>query len=137
MTINPSSRLALLLLLFHAIAAIVVFETMMPLAGILAMHILILLSMFYYLARDVLLLFPNSWRKLSFDQDRVSVVTSGGLGFSGKIACKTTVSPYFAVLRIRLEGRRLPVLRVIFPDALDAGSFRGLCVHLKFSQKLS
>lgn len=131
MAIKPSPRLALWLLLYHAIVAAVVYATMMPLVGTLAMHLLILLSMFYYLARDVLLIFPNSWREISFDQDRVSVVTRGGLVFSGKIACETTINPYFAVLRLKLEHRR-PVFRVIFPDALDEGVFRGLCVHLKF-----
>lgn len=136
MAIRPSLRLALWLLLFHIIVAAVVYVTLMPLASMLAMHALIMLSMFYYLARDVLLLFSNSWRGISFDQDCVSVSTKNGPGFSGKIAYKTTVSPYLAVLSVKVEGHRLPVFRVIFPDALDDGAFRGLCVHLRFSQVL-
>lgn len=134
MAIKPSPRLALLLLLSHAIGAIVVYLTAMPPEARLAIFLLILLSLFYYLARDALLLFPDSWREISLDQGGVSVVNRDGSGFSGRIAGNTTVSPHFAVLRIRLEGHRLPVFRAIFPDALDAGEFRKLCVRLKFTQ---
>ncbi|OGS98812.1 MAG: hypothetical protein A3K04_03130 [Gallionellales bacterium RBG_16_56_9] len=134
MAIKPSPRLALLLLLSHAIVAIVVYLALMPLAARLAIFPLILLSLLYYLARDALLLFPDSWRGISLDQGSVSVVTRDGSGFSGQIISTTTVSPYFAVLRITPEGHRMPVSRTIFPDALDAGEYRELCVHLKFSQ---
>jgi len=134
MAFKPSLRFALLLLLFHTIAASVIFATMLPPAVRLGMFMLVLLSLFYYLARDVLLLFPDSWREISFDQDIVSVVTRKGAGFSGKVAGMSAVSPYFAVLHLRLDGRRLPVSRTIFPDALDARAFRELCVFLKFPQ---
>ncbi|HEU0282953.1 MAG TPA: protein YgfX [Gallionella sp.] len=134
MAIKPSPRLAMLLLLFHAIAAIVAYMTVMPLAARLVMLMLILLSLFYYQARDALLLLPDSWCGISFDQGSVSVVTRGGSCFSGRIANNTTVSPYFAVLCVRPEGHRLPVFRAIFPDALDTGEFRELSVYLKFAQ---
>ncbi|MDH4234280.1 MAG: hypothetical protein OEV15_03985 [Gallionella sp.] len=134
MVIKPSLRFAMLLLLSHVVVAAVVCVTAIPLAARLALLILILLSLFYYLARDVLLLFKDSWREISFDQGGVSVFTRGGTGFSGKFASKTTTSPYFIVLCIRVEGCRLPVFRTIFPDALDAGAFRELCVRLKFAQ---
>jgi len=136
MAIKPSPRLALLLLLLHTIVATVVSMTVMPLAARLAMLMLILLSLIYYLARDVLLLFPDSWCEIAFDQGSVSVVTRDGSGFFGQVTSNTTASPYFAVLRIRPDGHRLPVSRTIFPDALDTGAFRGLSVHLRFSQKL-
>jgi len=123
----------MLLLLSHAMFAAVVYVTVMPLAAKLAILILILLSLFYYLVRDVLLLFPDSWRDISFDQGSVSVVTRNGSHFVGKVASKTTVSPYFAVLRVRPEGRRLTVSRTVFPDALEDSEFRELCVYLKFT----
>lgn len=137
MAIKPSPRLAMLLLLFHAIVATVVSMTVMPPAARLAILMLILLSLIYYLARDVLLLFPDSWREIAFDQGGVSVVTRDGSSLFGQVANNTTVSPYFAVLRVRVEGYRLPVFRTIFPDALGTGAFRELSVHLRFSQKLS
>lgn len=134
MAIKPSSRFALFLVLYHGMAAIVVYLTAMPLAAKLAICLLALLSLLYYLARDALLLFPDSWSEISLDQGRVLVATRKGTSFSGRIAGETVVSPYCAVLRIRREGHRLPVSRTIFPDALEAGEFRRLSVHLKFTQ---
>lgn len=133
MAIKPSPRFAMLLLLSHTIAAMVVYATAMPLIARLAIILLILLNLFYYMARDVLLLLPVSWCNISFDQSNASVVSRDGSSFCGKIANKTMVNPYFVVLRIKFDGQRLPVSRVIFPDALNAGVFRDLCVRLKYS----
>lgn len=134
MAIKPSPRLVVLLLLFHAIAAAVAYLTAMPLTAKLAVLMLILLSLFYYLMRDALLLLPDSWREISLGQDNVSVVTRGGSTFAGQVTGKTVVSPHLVVLRLSLEGRRLPVSRTIFPDALGADEFRELRVWLRFSQ---
>lgn len=136
MAIKPSLRFALLLLLFHAMVASVIYATVMPLAAKLSMSMLILLSLLYYLARDALLLLPDSWSEFTFDQGRVSVITRDGSGFSGGFAGRTIVSSYVAVLSFRREGRRKAVSRAILPDALDTGEFRKLCVHLRFAQNL-
>lgn len=136
MAIKPSLRFALLLLLFHAMVASVIFATAMPLVARLSMFMLILLSLLYYLARDALLLLPDSWSEFTFDQGRVSVITRDGSGFSGEFAGRTIVSSHVAVLSVRREGRRKPVSRAILPDALDAGEFRKLCVRLRFAQNL-
>jgi len=133
MAIKPSSRFAILLLLFHTIVAIVVYAAAMPLAARLAVILLILLSLIYYLARDVLLLFPDSWCDIALDQNAVSVVSRDGSSLLGQLANKTIVSSYFVVLRIRSDSHRLPVSRVIFPDALGSGEFRDLCVRMKFA----
>lgn len=135
MAVKPSPRLALLLLLFHALVAIAVCLTAIPLVARLAMLVPVLLSLFYYLARDALLLLPDSWSEISFDQGRVSVGCRGGSGFSGQLANDTTVSPYFIILCVRPDERRWPVYRPIFPDALDMDEFRELRVRLRFSKK--
>ncbi len=132
--VRSSSSLAILLSLSHAMAAATAYMAMMHPAARLAVFALILLSLSYYLARDVLLLFPGSWCEISFEQGRVSVVTRDGSGLSGQVDGKTVVSPYFTVLRIRPDGHRLPVFRAIFPDALDTGEFRKLCTYLRFIQ---
>lgn len=98
------------------------------------MFLPILSSLFYYLARDVLLILPDSWREISLDQSGVSVVARDGSKLLGQIANKTIVSAYFVILHIRLEKRYLPVSRVIFADAMNADAFRGLCIRLKFAQ---
>src|ERR1019366_6966450 len=105
--VKPSLRFAVSLLLLHIIAATVVYATAMPLPVKLVMLPLISLSLFYYLARDVLLLFPDSWREISLDQNGVSVIVRDGSSFLGQVANKTVVSPYFVVLCVRLEGHRL------------------------------
>lgn len=131
--VKSSLRFAVLLLVLHMIAATVVYATAMPLPVKLVMLLLISLSLFYYLARDVLLLFPDSWREISLDQNGVSVIARDGSSFLGQVANKTVVSPYFVVLCVRLERHRLLVSRVIFPDAMSTGAFREFCVHLKFA----
>lgn len=136
MVINPSPRLTWLLVLLHEMAAFAIFAAVMPLPARLAMIMLVLLSLSYYLARDALLLFPYSWREFSFDRGYVSVVTRDGSGYSGQLTGQTTINSYFAVLSVKLEGRRLPNFRIIFPDALGAGEFRELCVFLKFASNL-
>lgn len=133
MAVKPSPIFAVLLLFMHTTAATVVYLTAIPLPATLAMLVLIALSLIYHLARDVLLLLSNSWCEISPVQGGLSVVTRDGAGFTGQLENKTTVSPYFIVLRVRLEGRRLRVSRVIFPDALEEGAYRELCVQLKYS----
>jgi hypothetical protein len=134
MAINPSPRLAMLLLLFHALVASVVYVTVMPLVAKLAIFMLVFLSLLYYLARDALLLLPDSWCEVSVNQGKVSVVTRRGSVFSGQIVSKTTVSPYFTVMHVRLEGFRLSASQTILPDALSNGEFRNLCWSLKLAQ---
>ena len=130
---KPSMRFAVSLLLLHMMAAAVVYATAIPWLAKLAMLMLIILSLTYYLARDVLLLLRDSWRDISLDQKDVSVVTRDGICLLGQVANKTFVSPYFVVLCVRLEGRRLLVSRVMFPDVMGKEAFRELCVHLKFA----
>ena len=114
-------------------AATAVYATDMPWMAKLAMSALILLSLSYYLARDVLLLIRHSWRDISLDRRQVSVVMRDGGVFKGHIMDKSFVSPYFVVLCIKREGHYLPVSRVIFPDGTIAGVFRELCVQLRFA----
>ena len=133
MAIKPSVRFATVLLLSHAIAASVVYMTAMPWAARLAVFLLIMLSLSYYLAHDAFLIFPDSWRKISLDQSSVSVVARNGSKLIGQVAGKTIVSPYFVLLHIRPEGRYRSISRVIFPDAMDGDAFRELRVRLKFA----
>jgi hypothetical protein len=133
MAIKFSLRFAMTLLLLHMIAAMLVYLAAMATEAKMAMLLPVLLSLVYYLARDVFLLLPDSWHEISLGQDGVAVVTRRGSRFLGQVANETTVSPYFVVLCVRLEGHQLPDSRVIFPDALGEGAFREICVRLKFA----
>ena len=63
--VKPSLRFAVSLLLLHMMAAAVVYATAVSWPAKLAMFMLIILSLTYYLARDVLLLLQDSWRDIS------------------------------------------------------------------------
>lgn len=130
---KPSLRFALSLLLLHVTAATVAYATDIALPARLAVLLMVALSLVYYLLRDALLLLPNSWREISLDQSDVSVTVRDGSGFTGQVANKTVVSPYFVVFCLKPEGHRLLHSRVIFPDSMGEGAFRSLCVHLRFS----
>lgn len=131
MAIKPSRYFFMWLLLFHTITAVVVYVTDVQPMVRLALFLLISLSLFYHLARDVLLLLPDSWREFSLDRDGVAVATQDGSSLVGLVTGKSIVSPFFVVLSVKLKGR-LTVSRVAFPDALGAGEFRELCVRLRF-----
>lgn len=133
MAIKPSPRFAVLLLFMHMTVATVVYLTDITLPTRLALLLLTTLSLFYHLARDVFLILPNSWCEVSLLSGSQSVVTRDGSRIPFRIANKTIVSPHFILLHASLEGHHLPSSRVIFPDALDTGVFRELCVRLRFS----
>jgi hypothetical protein len=132
MAINFSARFAMMLLALHIIAAMLVYLTVMAPEVQLAMLLLVLLSLIYYLARDVFFILPDSWHEISFDRDGL-VVSRHGSNFLGRVANESTVCPYFIVLRVKLEGHYLTDSRVIFPDALSEGVFREICVRMKFA----
>ena len=132
-SLKPSLRFAVFLLLLHMMAATAVYVTAIAWPIRLPILMLIFLSLFYYLVRDVLLLFPDSWREILFDKNGVSVTARDGSRRLGQVSHESVASPYFVVLCVKLEGRRLLVYRVVFPDALGAGAFRELCIYLKFA----
>jgi len=133
MAIKPSPRFTLWLLGMHMLGAIVVYATEMPLAVRVAIIILFAASLFYHLSRDVFLLFPDSWRDVSLDRGFVRVVVRDGSSFRAQVADTTIVSPYLIVFRVKTDGFRSLVSRVIFRDALGADEFRQLCVDLRFT----
>jgi hypothetical protein len=129
--IKPSLRFATLLSFIHVLAgAVVCLTDISPPVG-LALLLMISLSLLYHLARDVLLLLPNSWCEVMFSSGEQSVVTRDGSSFPFRIDNRTFVYPHFVVLRVNFEGSHLPTSRVIFPDALATGEFRALCVRLR------
>ena len=123
----------MLLLALHILVVAVVYVTALPLGARSAILLMILLSLFYYLVRDVFFLMPHSWREISLVQDGVELLTRDGTALIGQLATGTMVSSFFVVLRLKLHGHYLPVSRVIFPDALRMDEFREFCVRLRFA----
>lgn len=133
MELKSSSRLALLLLLSHLLAGCAVLLVSLSLPARMAIFLLISLSLAYYLARDVLLLLPHSWRELSLDADGISVARQDGSRLEGVVAGGSMACAYFIALGVRSDTRGLPVFRVIFPDAVGQERFRELCVRIRFA----
>jgi hypothetical protein len=117
----------------HTLGALVVYATAMPLAVRAAIIILFSASLLYHFSRDVFILLPDSWRDISLDRGFVQVVVRDGSSFRAQVADATFVSPHLIVFRVKLDGLRSLVSRVIFPDALEADQFRQLCVDLRFT----
>ncbi len=76
--LQPSLRLAAVLLLSHLAAAALLAVTAMPWPARLAILMLISLSLAYHMARDVLLLLDDSWCGIELDSGGVSIVASDG-----------------------------------------------------------
>jgi toxin CptA len=131
MEIKSSVFLAALLSLFHGLAAVVVYVTDMPMAAKLTLLPVIVLSLTYYLIRDVMRLLPYSWRNISLDENGMVISMRDGSSLTGAVMGDTFVSPYFIVLRVALQEHSLASSRVIFPDALSTDKFRELCVRLR------
>lgn len=132
MAIHPSLRLAILLLLMHLVATLALYVTPLQSSVRLALFLPVLASLTYHLARDALLLLPASWRKLSIGDDAATIVTRDGTKLTGQLAGGCVVTPVFVMLRVKLDGKRRPVARAIFPDALGGEAFRELCVRLRY-----
>lgn len=132
--IKPSRNLALLLLALHALALVSVWFTNLPVLLQLGLSLLALLSLLYHFSRHVLLRGKQSWRAFSLDKLSVAVTTLGGEELLGSVLNQTVVTPYFVLLRVKLEEHRVPVSRIICCDALQADAFRELRVRLRFAQ---
>lgn len=132
--IKSSRRFVLLLSLVHVFALWSIWSSIPAAWAQLGVALPVLLSLFYHIHRHALLLGKQSWRAFLLEQKRVLLVTKNGEEFSGEVSPWTVVTPYFVLLRLKLAEQRLPVSQIIFPDALQAGAFRELCVRLKLTQ---
>jgi len=61
------------------------------------------------------------------------IVTRDGSELTGQVAGGSVVTSSFVILRIKPDGKRWAVARVIFPDALENDAYRELCVRLRFA----
>lgn len=132
--IKPSRYFTGVLLALHLGGATVVYLTSIWWVAKFIMWLLIVVSLIYYVMRDVALRFPSSWREISLNQNDVTIITQNDSKLTGLLSDKSMVSGKFVILRMRLEGRYFTVARVIFRDALNPGMFRQLCVCLRFNR---
>ncbi|HZW24167.1 MAG TPA: protein YgfX [Gallionella sp.] len=132
MAVHPSPRLAALLLLSHLIAVWAAYACNVSAPLAVGMSLLVAVSLVYHLARDAWLLLPASWHRLSVEDRVATVSVRDGSVLVGRILDGSVVTPHFAILRVKPDGKHRPVARVIFPDALGGEGFRELCVRLRY-----
>ena len=132
--IGFSWRLTALLVLLHLGGLPVILATDIPVSVKSVFLMLVLVSLSYRLGRDVFHVIPGAWTGLQLEGDVVTIVSSDGWSYGGVIERKTTiVCPWLVLVRIRIIGKRYPVSRIIFPDALKDNGFRQLCLYLRFA----
>lgn len=131
MRLRYSPRYALLLSSMCVLGVGIIYQAAMPSLARLMLFLFTSMSLFYYLARDALMLLPDSWCEVTLDQGAVTCITRDGEKLVGLVENRTIVSSYLIVLRVRPKGHWLTISRVIFPDAMNSESYRKLCVRLR------
>ncbi|MEN8215002.1 MAG: protein YgfX [Pseudomonadota bacterium] len=132
-----SKRFALLLMITHCGALLLLLPVILPVEFALAMKLciglLVLASALHTTRRHLLLIdHPLCGCILRYD-DGMRVQLQSGV--EARIASGCYSHPQLVVLRIeRLENGKVDTL-IIFPDALDVQSFRHLCVHLRHADE--
>jgi hypothetical protein len=127
--IHPSGIFVLLLITLHLLAMMSVALTDMPVWARAGIVLLVVASLLHHLHRH--LRGKHAWRSVTLDQRELQVTSSDGAQRCGEVVQPTVVMPFCVVLCARLDGR--PVCQPIFRDAMQAGAFRDLRVHLRFA----
>ena len=95
----------------------------------------VLLSLWYYIARDALLRLPRSVVRCELDmKQRIVIATRSGASLKARLRAGSFVTPRLTLLRYQLDGHRSARHVVILPDMLHAEDFRRLRVLLKWSR---
>lgn len=127
--LKPSGTYLLLLIIAHLLAMGSVCLANLPIWARLSLVLIISFSLFNNLY--VHLRAKCSWRSFTLEKNYVLVNTLGGDTLSGELSRQTVVTPLCVVLCAKFG--RTHHCQVIFFDAMQVDSFRGLRVRLKFS----
>jgi len=103
-----------------------------PLWSKLALAVLLLSSLLYYLRRDAWLQLPASCIGLVLEGDGAILLRRDGVRLPCEILHDSLVMPYLTVLNVLPQGARFARSVVVLPDSLEAESFRQLRVWLKW-----
>lgn len=134
--LQPSRRLAALLIAAHAAASGLLLMLPVPAEVLVGTLLLVLASAGHSVARHALLRGRRAITTLVFsDHRQVNVGFRDGTRHAGRILGSSTVGATLTVLNIALEARRLPRHVVLLGDSLDAGDFRRLRVWLRWGPR--
>lgn len=129
--LKPSFYLAYLLGLLNFIACCIVL--MLPIAlwiKAIAILAMVLFSGFY-IARDALLIFPESWCAVYLDKDQKIMVRSVvGHQYLANVLPSTVVFPFVTILNFKVPDCFWVQTIIILPDRVDVNVFRRWRVFL-------
>lgn len=113
---------------------IVLLLPIMALAKV-AIAVLLLSALFYYLRRDAWLLSSSSYVAIRLEGSVITLITRDHSELIGTVSRDSVVTPALTVVNVELAEKGLSLSVVIFPDSLEKQRNRELRVLLKWNSK--
>ena len=136
LTLQPSRRLAAILIVAHAATGGLLLALPLPSWLTAAVSVLLLASAAWGVHRYALLRGPGAITALSFsDREAIRLTLRDGSTHAGHVLGSSTIGTTLAILNIALAGKRLPVHVVLLGDSLAAEDFRRLRVWLRWGPR--
>ena len=133
---QPSYRLVAILSLAHLIAGGLLWSLALPLSVKMAVVVLLIASLIYYLRKDALLSANDAVIALQLKDDMFcELITRSGQSITCRIAGSTFVAPYLTVINLQPVGKFFMRSVVILPDSMQVEEFRQLRVWLWWKWK--
>lgn len=134
-TLRPSRLLALLFFLLCAVSLIALWLLSPPAAGAIVLTVGVLSWGLYRLLLDANLRLQHScmaFRLEEEDRNEIVLVLRNGKHVSARLLPDSLVTPCLVILNVALSEQRGRRSLVIFPDAMEADSYRQLRVVLRW-----
>ncbi|MBI3221984.1 MAG: hypothetical protein HYZ46_02660 [Nitrosomonadales bacterium] len=131
-TLLPSRYLALLLSIVHGAALYAVALLPLPFAAWFGLSLLLLFNLGRQLWIRAWLGAPSAIVAFSLEDDGLVLTSRSGGTLHGALLGNSVVTPCLTILNVLPGGAHRPHSVLIFPDSLDAASFRQLRVNLRW-----
>jgi toxin CptA len=136
MTLQPSYRLAALLMIAHAAIAGLLMLLVLPSWVKIAAVLLLLANAVWTVYRHALRLGRHAISALAFsDRETLRLTLRDGSSHGGRVLGSSTVGTNLTLLNIAIDGRRLPAHVVLLGDSLASDDLRRLRVWLRWGPR--
>jgi toxin CptA len=135
--LQPSYRLAVILVLAHLVAAGLLWPLALSWNIAVIIVAMLIVSLFYYLRKDAMLTAQNAVVVLTLPDDEMTCVltTRSGESVACSIQGSSFVASYLTVINLKPSQKFFARSVVILPDGIDAEEFRRLRVWLRWRWK--
>ncbi len=131
--LKPSRQLLTVLIVAHGLALAVMFLVVLSLSVKTAAAVLILLSTYYYVRREVWRVAPDAIIALHLGAARTATITmADGSCWEGRVLNTSFVSAKLTIVNVRLLAKRGVRHVIVLSDTLAAEDFRHLRVLLRW-----